>query len=490
MSIQSPYGVTVLLDFVSGNVLPAAWASAAAGIGLGWIRMQISWHTIETAGGVYNWAAADQGIANIQAAGLDVFFDILNPPSFRKTITDPVTGAHLPSPADLASFVGPLCQRYSRASWLGHIAAIDLNNEGFDDQGGSPGLDGGYSADALNLCYPLAKCIDSSILVFGGAHLGINKLHVSAWETQHYTGGAASRSGGCGGRRDGWHAHFYRGVLIDPLDTTTEPNDCTILDLCSLIGQVNSQYGYAGLRGIISEVGWPATQNGDGSHVSYATQAQYLQKVLTTARTQQNVLAVGAYTINTSDSYSILDSSLNPLPAAQMVQQNVAQFPQQVWKNVGGSMPFDSFSSGDNFRITGPLTIVSDPNSGAAGKVSSDNGAFTTDGAGNVALGSLAENQTTGTVQTLSTSGTITTPANTGVVRVTAAAAVTGIILGAGSKPGQRLTVIHEGAAANTITYAAAGTSNVADGTSDVITGPSARTFVWDSITALWYPVH
>lgn len=121
------------------------------------------------------------------------------------------------------------------------------------------------------------------------------------------------------------------------------------------------------------------------------------------------------------------------------------------------------------------------------GKASLDNGSVTSDGSGNVKVGTLSENQTTGTVQTLTTGNTITTPANTGVVRVTAGAAVTGIILGAGTTPGQNLTVIHEGAAANTITFAASGTSNVADGTSDVITGPTARSFVWDSITALWY---
>lgn len=122
-----------------------------------------------------------------------------------------------------------------------------------------------------------------------------------------------------------------------------------------------------------------------------------------------------------------------------------------------------------------------------SGKFSSDNGAIVSDASGNLKVGTLAEAQTTGTVQTLTTGNTITTPANTGVVRVTAAAAVTGIILGAGTTPGQNLTVIHEGAAANTITFAASGTSNVADGTSDVITGPTARCFVWDSITALWY---
>ncbi len=102
----------------------------------------------------------------------------------------------------------------------------------------------------------------------------------------------------------------------------------------------------------------------------------------------------------------------------------------------------------------------------------------------------IVEQQVGGTVQTIATNGTIAIPTYQSVVRVTTAGAVTGVILGVGSTGGQRVTVIHEGAAANTITMAASGTSNVADGTSDVITGPSARTYVWDSVTALWYACH
>lgn len=103
--------------------------------------------------------------------------------------------------------------------------------------------------------------------------------------------------------------------------------------------------------------------------------------------------------------------------------------------------------------------------------------------------GLLALAQAAGTVQTLATGNTVAISSNQSVARVTAAAAVTGIILPVGVKPGQPLVVIHEGAAANTLTMAAAGTSNVADGVSNVITGPSCRMFIWDSVTALWYKV-
>lgn len=82
--------------------------------------------------------------------------------------------------------------------------------------------------------------------------------------------------------------------------------------------------------------------------------------------------------------------------------------------------------------------------------------------------------------------GTINT-AGVGIARVSPAAARTGCILQAGTTPGQECWVVNEAIAANSITFAASGTSNVADGTSDVLAGLVARKFVWDSSTSLWY---
>lgn len=82
--------------------------------------------------------------------------------------------------------------------------------------------------------------------------------------------------------------------------------------------------------------------------------------------------------------------------------------------------------------------------------------------------------------------GTIAT-ASVDVALVTPAAARTGIILQAGTFNGQEVTVVNQAASANSLTMAASGTSNVADGTSDVIAGVTARKFVWNSTAALWY---
>lgn len=101
----------------------------------------------------------------------------------------------------------------------------------------------------------------------------------------------------------------------------------------------------------------------------------------------------------------------------------------------------------------------------------------------------ISPTQATGTVQTLASTNAVTIGQNQSIVRVTAAGAVTGITLPLGTRPGQLLVVIHEGAAANTLTFAAAGTSNVAGGATAIWAGLNAHMVVWDSITALWYQV-
>src|ERR1039457_2516358 len=81
-------------------------------------------------------------------------------------------------------------------------------------------------------------------------------------------------------------------------------------------------------------------------------------------------------------------------------------------------------------------------------------------------------------------SGTITT-AGVGVARVNPGGNVTRSLLQAGTYAGQQVIVVNE--SAYTLTFAAAGTSNVADGTADVIAVITGRTFTWDTSTTRWY---
>jgi len=65
----------------------------------------------------------------------------------------------------------------------------------------------------------------------------------------------------------------------------------------------------------------------------------------------------------------------------------------------------------------------------------------------------------------------------------------TGVILAAGLRDGQRLHVVNFADAAESITFAAAGTSRVSNGASCVIGQFEGLSFVWHAGTSLWYPL-
>jgi Pectate lyase superfamily protein len=98
--------------------------------------------------------------------------------------------------------------------------------------------------------------------------------------------------------------------------------------------------------------------------------------------------------------------------------------------------------------------------------------------------GSLATGQSA-TTPDPGASGTINT-ANVGVARVTPVASRAGVILQVGTVAGQKCTVINN-AASFTITFAASGTSHVAQGVALVIAALGKYDFTWDSVAALWY---
>lgn len=89
------------------------------------------------------------------------------------------------------------------------------------------------------------------------------------------------------------------------------------------------------------------------------------------------------------------------------------------------------------------------------------------------------------TAATIATSGTIALPAQGDTAKLTTGGAVTGVVLTAGTYDGQRLNLINT--SANSITFAAAGTSNVADGTSAVLAANRSMCFVWEATSARWY---
>jgi hypothetical protein len=65
----------------------------------------------------------------------------------------------------------------------------------------------------------------------------------------------------------------------------------------------------------------------------------------------------------------------------------------------------------------------------------------------------------------------------------------TGIIVADGVQDGQQIKIVNIADAAETITFAASGTSNVAPGASLVIGQNEGVELVWNTATSLWYPL-
>ncbi len=102
-----------------------------------------------------------------------------------------------------------------------------------------------------------------------------------------------------------------------------------------------------------------------------------------------------------------------------------------------------------------------------------------------VSKGSISVGPSSST-PTLSSSGTIST-SGISASKVTTSGAVTGVILQAGTIDGQ--IVVVENTSGNSITMATAATSNVIDGTSDVIAANNARGYIWNSTNSRWSPM-
>lgn len=149
--------------------------------------------------------------------------------------------------------------------------------------------------------------------------------------------------------------------------------------------------------------------------------------------------------------------------------------------NTGTTM---TLAVGWDLQVTaGKGFLINQTGSSYDGTIQSSRDLFLTASRNLVLAGTIAGTQSA-TAPALATAGTITAT-GLSVSRIAPVGAVTGVILQAGTVAGQRITVLNE--STFSVTFDVAGTSNVADGASDVIAATTARDFIWDSVTALWY---
>ena len=95
----------------------------AADLGVGWIKQQIDWNSIEYARGLYRWAEIDHLVAQAQKRGLKIMFSVARAPGFSRPA--PVEEDGPPSDFTIfRDFMHALSSRYK-----GRVAAYELWNE-------------------------------------------------------------------------------------------------------------------------------------------------------------------------------------------------------------------------------------------------------------------------------------------------------------------------------------------------------------------------
>jgi hypothetical protein len=341
------YGVTILLYSSSNYVISTSIVNKCAQMGLSFIRLQVPWFAIDHPGG-YNWSYTDAAIQTINSYGLNVLFDINSPPSTRTGVLAP-DGNYVTDPASARQFAVDVVTRYYlNGATNGYIFGIDFN-EDMDNKSpfNTSANNGGYAADVMNSVYPAVKAIAPSCLVVGYAHLSANRAHLQQWHTQLYTGGGVSGSGGMGQNSDFVNWHYYPGNLKDPTNSGASAEYAEFLSDIQGIDEANGFF-----KGSWNtEIGWPATLNGNSNNVSYAQQSQYLvADCEETARFSDYVHKFCFYTASLGDNFSLVQAGppIFYTPAGLALQAQIALTPDWSPPPLDIKKRFGTISIGGN----------------------------------------------------------------------------------------------------------------------------------------------
>jgi polysaccharide biosynthesis protein PslG len=96
---------------------------SAANLGVGWIKQQVDWNSVEYARGLYRWEELDHLVSEAQQYGLKIMFSVARGPGFSRP--EPVEEDGPPSDFTIfRDFMHALSSRYK-----GRVAAYELWNE-------------------------------------------------------------------------------------------------------------------------------------------------------------------------------------------------------------------------------------------------------------------------------------------------------------------------------------------------------------------------
>ncbi|HEX7609086.1 MAG TPA: hypothetical protein VF380_00305, partial [Solirubrobacteraceae bacterium] len=149
---------------VGVNNLAGPQMTAEAALGAHWVRMFVSWRSLQPARGPISAGALGtyEQVFQKLPAGTKVILDVFGTPRWETGSSD----EHAPpaNPHDYAAFVGALAQRFA-----GHVSAYEIWNEEDESRWWSGGPDPGAYARLLEATYPVVKGTEpKATVVLGG----------------------------------------------------------------------------------------------------------------------------------------------------------------------------------------------------------------------------------------------------------------------------------------------------------------------------------
>lgn len=278
------YGVQIHL-FIEGDLVqPLEWAR---GLGVGWVKQQVMWHTVEHGPDNFDWRQLDRIVEGCHGFGFKLLLGVIHAPDWTRAV-ELETGP----PIDYAEF-GRFMEQMA-ARYRGRVAAYELWNE--------PNLAREWRGDTLDPARFVAlvqegaggvRRGDPEALVISGAPAvtGINDGETAIDDRVFLRGMYES---GVSQWVDGIGAHPY-GYANPPDERWQDASHTApshnehpsffFLDTLEDYRAIMLEYGDEETQIWVTEFGWPTVDNLPGldvtglayaRHVSEAQQAEYI----------------------------------------------------------------------------------------------------------------------------------------------------------------------------------------------------------------------
>jgi hypothetical protein len=275
----------VQVHFFAGDLgTTISWIN---GLGVGWVKQQVEWHTVEYSPGEYDWAPLDHVVDSCEAMGFKLLLGVVRAPDWLRT--DALETGPPADYTEYARFMGELAGRYK-----GRVAAYELWNE--------PNLAREWRGDTLHPARFVAliaegsgavRTADPGALIVSGAPAvtGINDGVVAIDDRVFLRG---MYEAGVDQWVDGIGVHPY-GFANPPHESWQDPTHVSsghndhpsffFLDTLEDYHAIMLEYGDTKHKLWVTEFGWPSVDNmGDmdtvgweyAREVSEAQQAEYI----------------------------------------------------------------------------------------------------------------------------------------------------------------------------------------------------------------------